>query len=123
MARIGVLAGALCFLVGAAAAQPAPSANDPLTQIFLPKIAAGANLSRFVEALRQEFRQLDANLDGDLTAADAELHESVARALGRAAITMAFLLADLNGDGFVTPAELRQSLRYQQRMNTAQPAA
>jgi len=75
MARIGVLAGALCFLVGAAVAQPAPSANDPLTQIFLPRIAVGADLNRFVEALRQEFRQLDANLDGDLTAADAELHE------------------------------------------------
>jgi Ca2+-binding EF-hand superfamily protein len=121
MARIGVLAGALCFLVGAAAAQPAPSANDPLTQIFLPRIAAGADLNRFVEALRREFRQLDANLDGDLTAADAELHESIARAQGRALIAMTILNADLNGDGFVTPGELRQVLRYQRR-NTAQPA-
>jgi Ca2+-binding EF-hand superfamily protein len=96
---------------------PPQTASDPTTQIFLPKLSAGMTLSRYLESLRQEFRRLDADGDNELTAADVELHESVARGVVRAAIAMMILRADLDGDGYVTQAELRKALRYDQRLN------
>jgi Ca2+-binding EF-hand superfamily protein len=104
--------------VSAIIAPPAQTTSDPTTQIFLPKLTAGMTLNRYLDSLRQEFRRLDADSDNELTTADAELHESVARGMVRAAIAMTILRADLDGDGYVTQAELRKALRYDQRMNS-----
>jgi Ca2+-binding EF-hand superfamily protein len=104
--------------VSAIITPPPQTASDPTTQIFLPKLSAGITLSRYLESLRQEFRRLDADGDNELTGADADFHENVARAMVQATIAMTILRADLDGDGFVTQAELRKALRYDQRMNT-----
>lgn len=125
MVRIGMLACALGFVAGGALAQPAGSSGESADAYFLAKLTGGSTLGRFVEVLQQEFRQLDANLDGELTAADADLHESIARAQMRAMSALPVLRADLDGDGMVTANELRRTLRYERRANSGQtmPAA
>jgi Ca2+-binding EF-hand superfamily protein len=123
MIRIGALAFSLCLLASAGLAQTVQSPTEPVNQRFLARITPGATLNRFVESLRQEFRQLDADLDGDLTTADADLHENVGRAQMRAAFAMTIMRADLNGDGMVTQGELRQTLRYEKRVNVGADSA
>ncbi len=123
MTRIGMLACALGLIAGAAVAQPTPSSGDSADSYFLSKLGYGSTLSHYIELLRQEFRQLDADLDGELTAADADLHQSIARAQSRAMRATAILRADLNGDGMVTANELRRALRYERRTSLGQAAA
>jgi Ca2+-binding EF-hand superfamily protein len=88
---------------------------DPATQAFMQRLQPGATLGSFTEQLRQEFRQLDADADGVLTAADADLHDTAAKAQLRAAAAMQFLRFDLDRDGVVTADEARRMLRYEQR--------
>ncbi len=107
--------------VSAVIAPPAQTTSDPTTQIFLPKLSPGMTLSRYLEILRQDFRRLDADRDNELTAADADLHEIAVRAMVRALIAMTILRADLDGDGYVTQAELRKTLRYDERSDGATP--
>ena len=118
MRSIAALAVALCLLAAPAAAQ----LPDPATQAFMQQLQPGATLADYTERLRQEFRQLDADSDGVLTAADADLHDAVAKAQVRAMGAMQFLRFDLDHDGAVTADEVRRMLRYEQR-NQVRPNA
>jgi Ca2+-binding EF-hand superfamily protein len=111
MRRIGGLVFALCLLALPAAAQQ----MDAAAQTFLNALQPGSTLNAYMERLRQEFRQLDADQDGVLTAADADLHEAVAKAQARATAAMQLLRFDLNRDGAVTADEVRRSLAYERR--------
>ena len=108
IARLGV---ALALLVAGAAAQM----PDPATQAFMQQLQPGATLGDYTVRLRQEFRQLDADADGALTMADADLHDAVARTQVRALAAMQFLRYDLDHDGTVTADEVRRVLRYDRR--------
>jgi len=119
MRRIGGLVFALCLLAVPAAGQT----NDAATQAFASQLAPGATLPAFTERLRQEFRQLDADSDGVLTAADADLHDAVAKAQMRSFLVMQIVRADLDHDGFVTEDELRKALAYERRQQTGPSVA
>jgi Ca2+-binding EF-hand superfamily protein len=95
---------------------------DPATQAFMQQLQPGATLADYAARLQQEFRQLDADADGVLTTADADLHDAVAKTQARAMGAMQFLHFDLDRDGAVTADEVRRVLRYDQR-NQARPNA
>ncbi len=120
MRRIGGLGLALCLLALPAFGQ---QPYDAATQTLLQQLQPGYTLANYIERLRQEFRQLDADRDGALTAADADLHEAVTKAQLRAAAAMQLLAADLDHDGAVTADELRRYYGYQQRSQTSASAA
>jgi Ca2+-binding EF-hand superfamily protein len=106
-----------CLAASPAVAQipsPAPS-REAATQMMLLQLQAGATLGGYLERLRQDFRQLDADQDGVLTAADADLHEAVTRAQIRTTAAAQILRADLDGDGVVTADEVRRLLLYERR--------
>ncbi len=109
----------LCLLAYPAAAQ----FPDVTAQTFLMYLQPGATLGTYTERLRQEFRQLDADQDGVLTAADADLHDAVAKAQLRMAAAMQVLRADLDRDGAVTADELRRYLAYERRSQTGPSVA
>jgi Ca2+-binding EF-hand superfamily protein len=119
MTWAGRLAAMLCVIALPVSAQP----YDAATQTILSQLQPGATLNDYVERLRQEFRQLDADMDGVLSAADADLHDGVAAAQLRSAAAMPILQADLNGDGVVTADELRRFLVYQRRTQTGPSVA
>jgi Ca2+-binding EF-hand superfamily protein len=120
MAWTGRLALAMCLLAFPAMAQPRTvDPRDAAMQTLLLQLHPGATLDAFTERLRQEFRQLDADADGVLTAADADMHEAVAIAQVRAMMATQILRADLDHDGVVTADELRRVLAYERRLQNA----
>jgi Ca2+-binding EF-hand superfamily protein len=74
--------------------------------------------ANFIDRLQKQFRNLDANQDGQLSQADADIHQSMTLAGARANLLEAWLRADANGDGYVTEAELKDQLLYASRSNT-----
>jgi Ca2+-binding EF-hand superfamily protein len=114
----------LCPPTSPAAAQtqaPAPS-REAAMQTLLAQMQPGATLGGYLERLRQDFRQLDADQDGVLTAADADLHDAVVRAQMRMLAAMQILRADLDGDGVVTADEVRRLLLYERRTQSGASA-
>jgi hypothetical protein len=75
----------------------------------------GATLTDVLNASRRAFRELDANGDGQLSRADAEVHEAVARAQSRSAHANYVMAYDLDGDGHVTENEIRTKQLYDRR--------
>ena len=111
MRSIAGIAIALALLAGRAIGQM----PDPATQAFMQQLQPGATLGDYTQRLRQEFRQLDADADGVLTPADAELHDAVAKTQARAMAAAQFLRHDLDRDGVVSADEVRRVLRYDRR--------
>lgn len=91
----------------------------PPIQILARRVQASATLQRYLESLRAEVLRLDANGDGVIDSADAEIHNAIMTASHRANASVRFMSADLDGDGAVTEAELRQKLEYDQRIAAA----
>ncbi len=114
MTWTGRFAFAFCLIACPAVAQP----YDAAMQTIFSHLQPGATPSGFNDRLRQEFRQLDADLDGVLTAADADMHDMVNQAQLRSMLAMQILIADLDGDGVVTADELRRFFSYQRRAQT-----
>jgi Ca2+-binding EF-hand superfamily protein len=102
---------------------PTPSAVTLATQYLNSRLSAGMTLANYLQSLRNDFAQLDADGDGAITAADIALHDAVAQAAVVAMAAQQTLVMDLNGDGVVTEDEVRQVLRYRQRMQAASEAA
>lgn len=105
-----------------ASGQAAPLADAPAPSVLLAQMRPGATLEAVLANSRKTFRNLDANGDGRLDSADAELHQAVARAQLRAGSGMRILSSDLDGDGSVTEAELRTKRQYDQRLAEARAA-
>ena len=85
-------------------------------QFFLGRLQGGATLPRYLQSLRIELLRLDANGDGAIDAADADLHNAVSAVVYRSNAALVFMNADLDGDGFVTEAELQKKFEYDRRM-------
>jgi Ca2+-binding EF-hand superfamily protein len=94
------------------------------TAYFAIALAANMTLEQYRQQLRLVFRQVDADRDGQISAADAALHEEFSHARLRAMFAVQMIMhADLDGDGEVTEDELRRTLRFAQRTVVPAPAA
>src|SRR6266851_6631137 len=81
---------------------PTPSAATSAIQYLGSRLSAGMTLANYLQSLRNDFAQLDADGDGAITAADIALHDAVAQAAMVALEAQQTLVMDLNGDGVVT---------------------
>lgn len=73
-------------------------------------------------AIREVFRQLDANGDGRLDEADAKMHEALTIAGLKASNAYSVMTSDIDGDGFVTEAEFRARHGYDVRTQDVTPS-
>jgi Ca2+-binding EF-hand superfamily protein len=89
----------------------------PALQLALV-LSAGSTLDRFLRQLHLVFQRADADGDGLLTEADVSLERAVVTAVSVTSGVTQIMVADFDGDGFVTAAELRQKLKYQQHART-----
>ncbi|PAY07632.1 hypothetical protein CK489_18045 [Bradyrhizobium sp. UFLA03-84] len=120
LAGLGVAA-----LAGQPAGAQAPAGSPPsparlAQEQLLLRLPAGQPLDRYLEQLRSEFFNLDADSDGKLTPRDVELHALMETAQARSVAWMSVLRYDLDGDGFVTEDEVRRSAAYESRWSRAQ---
>jgi Ca2+-binding EF-hand superfamily protein len=96
------------------AASP-PVAIAPGAELLLSRLQAGLTLERYLENLRNDFFQLDADADGKLTQRDADLH-ALMEAIQLRTFAVNFVMRfDLDGDGVVTEDEIRRATRYELR--------
>ncbi len=111
LALAGVVAAAL---TGPARSQQ-PGAASAVQQILLPRLQQGTTLEKYLESLRNEFFQVDADVDGQITQRDVDLHalmEGIHARNNALTMTMRY---DLDGDGFVTEDEIRRGMTYELR--------
>jgi len=97
-----VFATVLASVSGAAAQLAQRSIDTALGQIISP----GMTLQTYLDRQRMQFRRMDVDGDGVITAADEELDRDRAAAAGRAATVQYILQYDLDGDGVVTRDEV-----------------
>lgn len=116
--RMGVLTAVLgaVVLVGPVWAQSPRLAPAMLPTVLAPFVQPGASVGTIRQRTQLAFRHLDANGDGRLDATDIALHNAVSMAALRAATASRMMQADLDGDGFVTEAELAAKLAFEQRL-------
>ena len=76
---------------------------------------AGQTLEQYLDNLKSDFFQLDADADGKLTQRDVALHGLFEGTLTRMVGLSAVFTFDLDGDGAVTEDEIRKTRRYQLR--------
>lgn len=81
----------------------------------------GINLDTSGGVIRRAFRLLDANSDGRLDESDAKMHEALTVTGFRASNASAFMIADIDGDGYVSEAELRAKRGYDMRSQDMTP--
>jgi Ca2+-binding EF-hand superfamily protein len=83
--------------------------------LLLERLSSGATLENFLNLVRSDFRNLDANSDDKLTPTDTEIHGVMQQASNRFIYAMMIFRADLDGDGVVTTEELERLLKYDRR--------
>jgi Ca2+-binding EF-hand superfamily protein len=122
--RSAALAAAVCLLYAApstATAQNASPRLSPANQYLFSMLPMDITLQRYLDHLRNQFRQADADMNGELNQADIDIHASVAAAHARMMLSTMILRADLDGDGVVTADELRRVMRYERRLHPRLP--
>jgi Ca2+-binding EF-hand superfamily protein len=109
------------FAQQAATPPPAPTKvlMSPGSQLLLSRFQIGQTLERYLESLRLDFFQIDADSDGRITQRDIDLHALMEGIQARSLALNMVLRYDLDGDGFVTEDEIRRSLRYELRSQLA----
>jgi Ca2+-binding EF-hand superfamily protein len=135
----GLFTAMLCAGSPALAQQPAPqppappqiappqtvapqTAMSPGTQLLLQRLQTGLTLERYLDNLRNDFFQIDADSDGKITQRDAELHSLMEGIQVRTAGLMTVMRYDLDGDGAVTEDEIRRAMRYDLRSQLSSSA-
>jgi Ca2+-binding EF-hand superfamily protein len=114
MIRLRRLLLPFCLVIaGSATAQTAPPEG------LVSRLQGGASVERYLEVVRTEFHQIDADANGELTADDIGLMEAVQLANVRTNEAMRFMYADLDGDGAVTEDEVRRKLRFNEHQAAA----
>src|SRR5688572_5766491 len=114
------IAAALCLtfaMPSSAVAQSASARLSPANQYLFSMLPMDITLHRYLDHLRNQFRQADADMNGELNQADIDIHASIAAAGTRMMHSTMILRADLDGDGTVTADELRRVMRYDRRMH------
>ena len=112
-----MLAGSSPVLSQAPSAPPVlPQAvGPPGTQLLLSRAYNNATLDRYLESLRGDFFQLDADSDGRITERDVDLHTLMESIQMRTAALNFVMRFDLDGDGAVTEEEVRRTMKYEMR--------
>ena len=90
--------------------------GPPGTQPLLSRAYNRATLDRYLESLRGDFFQLDANSDGRITQRDVDLHTLMESIQMRTAALNFVMRFDLDGDGAVTEDETRRAMKYDMRV-------
>jgi Ca2+-binding EF-hand superfamily protein len=88
-------------------------------QLFLQQLPPGQTLERYQSALRNDFANVDADADGEITQRDVDLHILMEGVAARRTAIMTVFGYDLDGDGYVTEDEVRRSMAYNLRAQTA----
>ena len=125
--RVGAVAF-LMLLGGSNAALSQPSApQHPIVpsgdQLLLSRLPSGSELGHYLEQLRADFFQLDADTDGKLTQRDIDLHTLMEAIQARTMALNSIMRLDLDGDGAVTEDEIRRTTRYDRRGQVALAAS
>ncbi len=103
-----------------AAQQSTASGNLPRSyQQLSSYLKPDGDLPAYLEALRSQFADLDADQDGKISQRDADLHDAIARSRLRAQTANSLMRYDIDGDGIVTTAEIRIAITYDQRASAA----
>jgi len=121
---VGLASLAILWGVDPAAAQSSadrrsslPSQQiSPVQALFMPRLMMGASMDRFVESLRADFFNADADADGQITQRDVDLHELMDGIQARTQSLNTVMRYDLDGDGFVTEQETRRGMTYDLRV-------
>jgi Ca2+-binding EF-hand superfamily protein len=97
--------------------QPAPQPlMPPGVQLLMSRFQAGLTLERYLENLRNDFFQIDADVDGKVTQRDVDLHALMEGIQLRSFAVNFVMRFDLDGDGLVAEDEIRRTLNYDMRM-------
>jgi Ca2+-binding EF-hand superfamily protein len=95
---------------------PATPVIPPGSQLLMSRVQAGAVLDGYLESLRGDFFQIDADVDGRITQRDVDLHALMERIQQRT-FSLNFVMSfDLDGDAVVTEDEVRRTINYNMRM-------
>jgi Ca2+-binding EF-hand superfamily protein len=101
------------------AASPAysqqPALSPATEQLLLQRVQAGGMLEKYLDGLRNDFFQLDADVDGVITQHDVDLHTLMEAVQARNLAINNVMRYDLDGDGFVTEDEIRRHMNYDLR--------
>jgi Ca2+-binding EF-hand superfamily protein len=100
---------------GAPRGAPPQTVMSPGTQLLLQRLQNGLTLERYLDNLRNDFFQIDADADGKITQRDVELHSLMEGIQVRTVALMTVMRYDLDGDGTVTEDEIRRGMRYDLR--------
>lgn len=87
----------------------AQQTSEPSTEILFARSVTGGTVSAYLTRSRYEFRSIDMDGDGVITAFDLELHEKKLRAAARGNAILALLALDLDGDGTLSRDEIEAS--------------
>lgn len=92
------------------------AAIPPGIQLLLTRIYNELTLDRYLDSLRGDFFQLDADADGKIAQRDVDLH-ALMEAIQLRTVALNFVMRfDLDGDGAVTEDETRRAMKYDMRM-------
>lgn len=112
--RLGLAGFAVLAAAYPASAQQ-PAAASAVQQILLPRIQPATVLEKYLEYLRNDFFNVDADSDGRITQRDVDLHTLMEGIQARTQALNMVMRYDLDGDGFVTEEEIRRGMSYDQR--------
>jgi Ca2+-binding EF-hand superfamily protein len=121
---VGFIAGLGILFLGAGAAWSQKSRVAPIDgktsqQVFLQHVQPGSTRQAYEQAVRASFVAIDADSDGEITQRDVQLHKAMEEAQKAAQAVQQSMRYDLDGDGFVTEAEIQRGISYELRSQTS----
>jgi multidrug efflux pump subunit AcrA (membrane-fusion protein) len=100
---------------------PPTPAIVPAAQYLASQLRTGMTLEAYLQRLRFEFQNADADADGEVSETDAAIHAQFEVASYRSRILLEIMNNDLDADGVVTEDEIRRTEEYRQRAAVLPP--